>query len=94
MEIFRINALGKMVFDVPEKHLFLGTCHGIALVPRGKNDNHICFYILTEDDGVWFVSNNMGSTYWLHDLKKQLQQVEKWLSENAIKVDYGYMFKI
>jgi hypothetical protein len=49
----------KTEIEVPDEHLFLGRCKGVALVPRGKDDPHVCIYICTEDDGNWFISSNM-----------------------------------
>lgn len=94
MELFRRNELGEIhTIEAKEEHLFLGVCCGIALVPRGKSDNHICFIILTEDDGNWFVTNNLLSTHWLPDLEKQLEYAKSWLIKNAEKDSYGYRFK-
>lgn len=94
MELYRRNELGDIhTIEASEEHLFLGTCCGIALVPRGPNDNHICFIILTEDDGNWFVTNNLLSTYWLPDLEKQLEYAKSWLIKNTDKDKYGYKFK-
>lgn len=93
MEIFRRNAMGKMIsIEVPDEYLFLGTCCGVALVPRSIVDNHICFLILTEDDDTWFASNNITSAYWLEDLEKQLEYAKSWLIKNALKEQFGYRF--
>ena len=81
--------------DVPHDHLFLGTCEGIALVPRSKTDNHICFIILTEDDGYWYFGTNSYSTssFWLDDLQIEIGKAKKWMEQNAEKEQYGYKFK-
>ena len=41
---------------------FFGELHGVRLVERGKNDPHICFEILAEDDGHWFASDGSASS--------------------------------
>ena len=79
--------------DIPEKYLFLGDCQGIALVPRGPDDNHICFIILTEDDEQWYASNGSASSYWVDDLAEQLKLVREWLEKNAFKEKHGYGYK-
>ena len=69
--------------DYQIKELFLGECTGIALIPRGPNDSHICFMHLTEDDGCWFQSSGIHSTFWLTDLAEVLAAVREWLEANA-----------
>jgi len=92
MKIYDYGYQNKII-EVPEKHLFLGSCHGIALLPRGENDKHICFIILTEDDGLWFCSKNSSSSGWLGELILQLERAEKWLKKNAVGEVYGYRFR-
>lgn len=77
---------------------FKGKCKGIKLIKRGENDNHICFQILTEDDGDWFVDGtNLASCYWIDDLIEQLQRAKAYIQtqEPFIHDDkqYGYAFK-
>lgn len=79
--------------DIPHEHLFLGECQGVGLIPRGPKDNHICFLILSEDDENWFCSNESGSSFWIPDLVKQLDQALKWMRENAVEEGFGYKFK-
>lgn len=77
------------------KQSFLGQCKGVGLFPRGSNnDNHVCFAILTEDDGNWFQSDK-GSTssFWLPELIIQLQAAEKWCQDNCTRDKWGYYFK-
>jgi hypothetical protein len=81
------------IIEVPEEHLFLGSCKGVVLLPRGKNDNHVCFVVVTEDDGLWFCSKNKGSSGWIGELAFQLERAEKWLKKNAIGEVYGYRFR-
>lgn len=73
--------------------LFLGTCKGVALIRRGPNDPHVCFYIVTEDDGSWFPLVHSASWYWAEDIRQQLDAARKWLDENAIQDPFGYRFK-
>ncbi len=86
--------------DVPQEHLFLGQCFGIALVPRGKEDKHICFIVLVEDDENWFVSSNGGSSSWLPELGRVVAKANRWCRTHAdpdiSSLDnrqYGYKFR-
>lgn len=90
---FRPNKRKKI--DVPEKHLFLGDCLGVALVPRGKDDNHICMLILTEDDEEWSTISTDFSSDWFSDLTTQIKRAKKWMKNNAVKEkdSSGYRFK-
>lgn len=88
------NTFGKYrEIDAPDEHLFLGVCLGIALVPRGSNDNHICFKLLAEDDGNWGVLSSWPSSFWLSDLQNELVAAQKWMEDNAEKEKFGYRFK-
>lgn len=78
--------------DIPNKHLFLGECIGVALTPRGENDNHICIHILGEDDGQWSSGNDFSS-YWMDELKQAVDRAIKWMEENADKDPDGYGYK-
>lgn len=67
---------------------FRGECQGVGLQKRGPDDNHVCFIILTEDDGYWFVTKwpEQGtSSYWLPELIDCLEQAKDWLHRNAEK---------
>ena len=35
------------------EHAIFGSCKGVAMCRRGKNDNHVILVPLTEDDGTW-----------------------------------------
>lgn len=75
-------------------HLYIfGEQHGIVLHKRGENDLHICIGIIGEDDGSWFETDRLGSSYWLDDFMKVLKLLKKWLEANAIKTKWGYEFK-
>ena len=74
--------------------LFLGGCRGVGLYKRGGDaDPHVCFLVLSEDDGHWFVSEHGASSYWLPDLVSQLHLADKWMAENCIAGRWGYTFK-
>lgn len=75
---------------------FWGNCHAVRLVYRGQKDNHICFEILTEDDGNWFVSKNCTSSFWLPELINILSAADNWMKENAKpdmngNIQFGYL---
>jgi hypothetical protein len=58
---------------------FLGEQFGVSLTPRGDKDNHICFTILSEDDGSWFTKDVSASSYWIDDLIEQLQMAKRYM---------------
>ena len=80
---------------VDNNHVFLGDCFGVLLEQRGKNDKHICFRFLTEDDETWSISKNGFSSYWLPEAQEQITAALEWMKNNAIKDSngYGYSFK-
>ena len=54
---------------------FKGEYKGIRLIPRGEDDNHICFQILNEDHGSWLEdTGEMTSSYWIDDLIEQIHK--------------------
>lgn len=78
----------------------LGDCYGVMLRPRGINDLHVCFTILVEDDGYWYIKKNTGgSSHWLSDLRTQLFNAEEWYKQFTLPdigkdgIQYGYRFK-
>ena len=80
---------------------FYGEQKAIRLVWRGDRDSHICFEVLSEDDGHWFLMNQGGgsssSSYWVPDLRKVLLAAEKWMKKNAnpdICNNHQYGYKI
>ena len=86
--------------EIPNKNLILGNCHGVAFVPRGPGDQHICMLMLTEDDEQWFLSQDgdMGSPSWLPDWIEVLERAKIWLEVNGTPDihngrQYGYLFK-
>lgn len=73
----------------PTIALFLGDCSGIRLVWRMENDPHVCFEVLSEDDGHWFIRSDSSSSYWMPDLMKALKAAEKWMKANCKPDMYG-----
>jgi hypothetical protein len=76
---------------------FKGHCKGVRLVPRGVNDNHICFEILTEDDGNWFLSENSSSSHWCEELIAMMQMALEYMKTQEPDMhegtQYGWNFK-
>lgn len=80
---------------LPYKKLFLGKCHGVILRKRGRNDSHVCFQLIVEDDEQWFMSKSgISSSYWLDDCISVLQAAKEWIEKNC-KPDgnHGWKFK-
>lgn len=75
--------------------VFKGGCIGVKLTARGKNDPHICFSFMTEDDERWFdtPTGSSWSTWWWKDLKEVMERVEANLERTAKKTKWGYEFK-
>ena len=76
---------------------FKGQCKGIRLSKRGRNDNHICIQILTEDDDNWFASAEPFSSSWIDELITQLQATKEYLKTQEPAISngrqYGWNFK-
>ncbi len=72
---------------------FLGDCFGIGLKRRNKEDKHVMFYVLGEDDGQWSVGCNSFDCYFVKDLKQQLEAADQWMKKYCIKTEWGYEFK-
>ena len=73
---------------IEEQHVdtlaeFLGSCFGVILTRRGREDPHICFQIVVEDDGNWFVSETSGDSYWLTELHEQMGRAIEWCKNHA-----------
>jgi hypothetical protein len=67
----------------PFEKMFLGNIVGVLLHKRGQNDPHVCFQIIHEDDGYWFLSTNYMSAAWLEDWLNVLQAVKEWCTKNC-----------
>ncbi len=85
MQIRRHLAEDECLLDLQEyEEIFLGNCCGMALVKRGKNDNHICYIHLGEDDGAWSPCNSGSkSSYWLGEEMDVIKAVQEWITNNA-----------
>lgn len=93
------KVLGFTQSNFPRAYI-LGDCYGVMLHPRGINDLHVCFTILVEDDGYWYIKKNTGgSSHWLSDLRTQLFSAEEWCKQFTLPdigeygIQYGYRFK-
>lgn len=66
----------------PVVKLFLGDVCGVRLVLSGvkSNEKHICFQILGEDDGYWFVrgDDHCISSYWIKDMHEVINAAYSW----------------
>lgn len=82
----------------PFKKMFLGGVSGVLLRPRGVSDPHICFEIISEDDGFWFpYTGNGASSSWFDDTIAVLAAAKAWCEQNAIPDvhegrQYGWIF--
>ena len=64
--------------------VFVGRQFAVGLRPRAKQDRHVCFTILSEDDGTWFLSSGSGSSsYWLPELVQVLEEAKAWCAANC-----------
>ena len=82
------------------EHIILGHQFGIGLRMRGRNDPHVCFHILSEDDGHWFVNEGGASTSWFSDLTSVIERAVTWCTtncdadvSNTDRRQYGWIFK-
>lgn len=65
-----------------------GNCHGVNLIHRGKDAEHVLVQIFTEDDGTWH-SEMVFSNYWLGDLIHTLQAVQSDIQRKGINDGKG-----
>jgi len=82
----------------PYREMFLSGVFGILLRNRGKDDKHVCFEILGEDDGYWFSTNGTASSAWFENLEGVVAEARKWCEENCEPdihndIQYGWKFK-
>jgi hypothetical protein len=78
---------------------------GVVLRPRGKNDPHICFELISEDDECWFPYSGSGSSsFWFDCYTAVLAAARTWCEKEALpdmvgehdnnmKRQYGWKFK-
>lgn len=99
MHIFARNWKGEQYEVLEYEHVITDTCHGVLFTRRGKDDPHVMFTIITEDDESWFVSTVDPSSFWTKRLIKVLQEAQEWMEENCepdIDKDghqWGYKFR-
>ena len=56
-------------------------CLGVVLIP--ETDGRTTFTYLVEDDGFWFIENNMyANTFWIPDIVKCLNIAQEYLNNN------------
>lgn len=73
---------------IEEQHVdtlaeFLGQCFGVILTER-REDGHVCFSIVVEDDGNWFYSKSPeSSSFWLTELHEQMGHALEWCKNHA-----------
>jgi len=67
---------------------------GILLIKRGLNDEHICFELISEDDGHWFSSySGVASSSWLEALEKVIAEAKQWCEKNGVpNVQHGRQY--
>jgi hypothetical protein len=76
---------------------FKGDCMGVRLVQRDRDDKHICFEVLVEDDEVWHTMGGRTSSAWLDELIDVLQKARASMKHHAPDKhegrQYGWTFK-
>ncbi len=85
---------------------FLGECRGVVLAPRGDDDPHVMFSLVTEDDGNWFDEEGVsseedgyaqggGSSHWLDETIAMLVAARDYIRANCEPEPdgYGYRFR-
>jgi len=82
----------------PYREIFLGNIMGVVLRNRKKDDPHVVFQIISEDDEYWFLSTNSSSSHWLEDYRQVLAEVDRWCNENCEpdmykEIQCGWKFK-
>ena len=93
MEVWNRNSFAGPDEIVKYEKPFLGSCHGVILTRRGKDDPHVCMHIITEDDGNWHISDTGFSTFWLPKLISVLQEAQDWMEKNCDPDTHGWKFR-
>jgi len=63
------------------------------LVQRGYDDKHICFELLSNDDGHWSIFNGHASSYWIPEIQELFVEVNKWMANNCVSdIHDGHVF--
>ena len=73
---------------------FSGATFGVALEPRGVNDDHLLFEVYIGDDEHWNRKLS-ASSFWIDDLITQLKKAKDYMSGSLQKDPngYGYILK-
>ena len=69
------------------------SCLGVIITTRGEGDNHLCFFVIVEDDGNWNLCKNGASTFWLPELLDSVKNALVWLEHNATRGQWGWELK-
>lgn len=72
---------------------FLGSCIGVRLKDRGKDDPHQLVTVLVEDDENWHDKMTVSS-FWLDEAIAQLQAAKQYLETHCEKGPWGYKRKM
>lgn len=66
---------------------------GILLTERGKEDPHIVWHYIGEDDGRYFLKKGKDavSSAWLPDLISCLKEVLSWVRANSVPDEAGIL---
>lgn len=71
---------------------FKGTCFGIRLKIYGEG--RIGFICLVEDDGIWHERPHMGSTFWLSELRDQINLALDYLDNSPLVEEYEWGYRL
>lgn len=69
----------------PFERMFLNQVVGVVLRKRGPQDDHICFEVISEDDGHWYPCFSGGtSSFWFDAYLEVLSAAKKWCEAKAV----------
>ena len=68
----------------PFNQMFIADLLGVVLRKIGIDDQHICFEIISSDDGFWMPGCGEMSTAWLNEFIAVLTAARNWCEENAL----------
>jgi len=76
------------------RQVFKRNCFGVVLSERTSDDPHVCFTIIVEDDGNWFVNGkDAASAVWVGELHELLGEANRWMVEHCKKDVGGWRFE-
>jgi len=75
--------------------VFTGECFGIGLRRRRPKESHVEFVVLVEDDGQWFISSGVGSSFWMDELREAIEDAMLWVQNNCDPdpSGFGWVFR-